>query len=87
MGYLVLAMLICVLWSSAAIIPMLGYLERRGVGPRLVWRNFTMPDYARQYRAITRRGGGRTGALFYHFVIPLHLALLLAVSSAILVRI
>lgn len=86
MGFLFFVMVICVLWTSIAIPLILRYLEKRGVDPRLFWARPVIPDYVRQYQLITQMSSGRTGALFYHFVIPLYLALLSAILSGILAR-
>ena len=43
-----------------------------------------MPKYVGQYRDITRQESGKTGGLFYAWIISIKLTLLLAVSGIIL---
>jgi hypothetical protein len=87
MEFLFFAVLICVVWTSAAIPLILGYLEKRGVDPRLIWPKLVVPDYVRQYQRVTQLHNGRTGALFYHSVIPLCVSILLVILMGILARI
>ena len=39
--------------------------------------------YIRQYHRLTRQETGHVGALFYHYVIPANLALLLVLTFAL----
>jgi hypothetical protein len=87
MGFLFFVMVVCVLWTSTAIPLILRYLEKRGVDPRLIWARLVIPDYVRQYQLITQMSSGRTGALFYHFVVPLYVSLVLAILMGVLARI
>ena len=78
--------LLCILWASAAVHLILGSLERMGIGPRFIWRRFVIPDYVRQYKMVTQQRQGRPGPLFYHFVIPIRVGILLAILLGFMVR-
>jgi hypothetical protein len=40
-------------------------------------------SYLHQYAKVTRQETGRIGPLFYHYVVPLNLALVLAVAMLV----
>jgi hypothetical protein len=44
-----------------------------------------MPWYVQRYRTLTRARDGHTGPLYAHFIVPINLALLFAVSGLIAV--
>jgi hypothetical protein len=54
-------------------------LRRRGVSVSFLWLRALAPKYAHEYRAITRRETGRTGPLFYHWVVSINVALVSAI--------
>jgi len=59
-------------------------LQRRGVPVSLVWLRLMILKYLHQYAKITQEETGRVGPLFYHYVVPLNVALLLVIVTAII---
>jgi hypothetical protein len=51
-----------------------------------LWLRVLVPKYAHQYKMITRRESGKIGPLFYHWIVSINVALVLAVA-AILVEV
>jgi hypothetical protein len=58
-------------------------LEKRGIPVTFVWLRLMILKYLHQYSKITREETGRVGPLFYHYVVPLNVALVLAVAMAV----
>lgn len=78
-------MIIAALWHAAATIIICHALRRRGVEVSFLLLRLYAPKYASQYRAITVKETGRTGLLFYHWLIPI-LAALAALVLIIIVK-
>lgn len=75
----IVAMVVCLLWAMTAALLIARYLERRGRKVGLVWLRLRMFEHVQEYRALTLAETGRVGALFYHYVIPMCLILILVV--------
>ena len=73
------AILVCGIWAVAAAVLIARDLEKRGVPVRFLWLRLMILKYIHQYRTMTREETGRTGPLFYHYVVPLNAALVLAI--------
>ena len=58
-------------------------LQKRGVPVSLVWLRVLILKYLHEYATVTRDQTGRVGPLFYHYVVPLNVALVLVVIVAI----
>jgi hypothetical protein len=78
MEILAVAILACGAWAVTAAVLIARDLSRRGVPVRFLWLRLTILRHLHQYRELTREETGRTGPLFYHYVVPLNLALVLA---------
>ena len=76
---LVSLILACAVWAVVASVLITGDLERRGVSVDLLWLRVKMLKYLGQYRKVTLEETGRVGPLFYHYVIPLNVALVLVI--------
>jgi len=50
-------------------------LERRGVKINFLLIRFLIPKYAHQYKTVTKQETGKTGPLFYWWVLSINLAL------------
>ena len=66
-------------WAVAASLFITRELERRGVRVSYLWLRVMMLQYLGQYRRVTLEETGQVGSLFYHYVIPLNLALVLTI--------
>ena len=76
---LVCLILVCGGWAVAASLLIARDLERRGVHVSYLWLRGMMLKYLGQYRRVTLQETGQVGSLFYHYVIPLNVALVLTI--------
>jgi hypothetical protein len=75
--------IVCVMWGVAAALLIVADLRRRGVAVNFVWIRLLIVKYLGQYARITHEETGRVGPLFYHYVVPLNVALVLCVILAL----
>ena len=71
-----------VFWGVASSAMIVGELQKRGI--KINWfllRLFIATRYVGQYRDITRKETGRTGWLYYSFVISMNTALVAAIAG------
>ena len=80
--FIVLA-LICVACGIAAAMMIASFLSKRGVRINYLFIRLFIFGYVRQYRQVTMEESGKSGPLFYMFVTSWVLALVLAVTGAI----
>ena len=73
-----------VVWGVVAGILIFEALRRKGLTTSFLWIRLFMPFYVHRYSVVTREETGRTGPLFYHFVIAFNIALLAALLAAAL---
>jgi len=66
-------------WHIAATIAIFDDLRRRGRRPSFLLLRLYAPTYARDYRRLSLAETGRTGPLFYHWVVSINVALLGAI--------
>jgi hypothetical protein len=59
----------------------IGDRRRRGLPVNVPLLRLYVVPYAREYRRLTRAETGRTGPLFWHDVVPINLALALAIVA------
>ena len=64
-----------VIWGIVAGIRVFDFLRRRGERVSFIWIKLMLPVYVHRYAQMTRAETGKTGALFYHYVIAFNLAL------------
>jgi hypothetical protein len=83
MAILVGFLLVCAIWAVTAAVLMARDLGKRGIPVSFVWLRLMIFKYVHQYVKITREETGRVGPLFYHYVVPLNVALVLAVAMAV----
>ena len=84
MAILVGCLLACALWAVTAALLIARDLDRRGMPVSFVWLRLMILKYLHQYVKITRQETGRVGPLFYHYVVPLNVALVLAVAMLVI---
>ncbi len=77
---------VCVIWAVVAAILIATDLNRRGVKVSFVWLRLMILKYLHEYAKVTREETGRVGPLFYHYVVPLNVALVIVVVLAIVSR-
>ena len=81
MNYTILAASICavaVAWHVTATIMIYDALRKRGRKVSFIFLRLMAPRYASDYKEITRKEAGRTGPLFYHWVVSINAALVAA---------
>ena len=83
MGVLIAVGLICVVWAVVAAVLIAADVRRRGVSVSLVWLRLMILKYLHEYARLTREETGRVGPLFYHYVVPLNVALVIVVILAV----
>jgi hypothetical protein len=76
-------LLLCTVWAVSASVLIARDLEKRGFPVRIIWLRLELFQHLEGYRRITREETGHTGPLFYHYVIPLNVALLATVAMGI----
>ena len=86
MNILIGAAVVCVVWAVVASLLIARDLQKRGVAVSYAWLRVLILKYLHQYSSITKEQSGHVGPLFYHYVAPLNLALLLVILLAIVAR-
>jgi len=81
---LICLILVCGVWAVAASLLIVRDLERCGVHVNYLWLRVMILKYLSQYRRVTLQETGHVGTLFYHYVIPLNIALALTIILAVL---
>ncbi len=80
MSTLLLSLIIaCGTWAAAAAVLITRNLEKHDIAVDFLWWRMRMLQYLSQYRQRTLAETGQVGSLFYHFVAPLCIALVLAI--------
>jgi hypothetical protein len=75
--------IICGVWAVTASLLIVRDLEKRGIPVNYIWLRLMLLKYLHQYSKITQTETGHVGPLFYHYIIPLNVALVLAIVMAI----
>jgi hypothetical protein len=76
--------LLCVVVFTVASILIVAALDRRGVKTNFLLIRFLIPKYAHQYKTITKKETGKTGALFYWWVLSINMALIVLIVALII---
>lgn len=69
--------LICVIWATVTAVLIAHDLRKRGVSVRIFWLRLMILRYLHEYAKVTREETSRVGPLFYHYVVPLNVALVI----------
>jgi hypothetical protein len=73
-----------VIWYIVATLLICEYLRKKNERVNFIFLKLMAPVYASRYRKITRQETGKTGPLFYHWVISINTALVATVLSLII---
>jgi hypothetical protein len=84
MEFLLFIMLVCGVWTVVTSLLIARDLEKRGVSINYLLLRLMILKYLHQYHKITKEETGRVGPLFYHYIVPINGALVLAVTWAVL---
>ena len=71
--------LACGAWAVVASVLIARYLEKHGTSVDFLWLRVMILKYLGQYREVTLKETQRVGPLFYHYVVPLSVALVLVI--------
>ena len=82
-GLLIALGLICAVWAVVAAILIASDLSRRGVPINIIWLRVMILKYLHEYSKLTREETGKVGPLFYHYVVPLNIALVMFILLAV----
>jgi len=74
----------CVLWGVVTTIMIAAALHKRKMKVNWLFLRVLIFKYLRQYREITLKETGKVGPLYYSFIVPMNLALLLAIIGIVL---
>jgi hypothetical protein len=78
------AALLCVIWAVAALILITRKVTGKGEKINFFLFNLILLRNLSKYQDVTRSERGRTGGLYYHFVIPMWIAFAFVVVWALL---
>jgi hypothetical protein len=79
--------IVSVLWGVASAVMIAAALQKRGIKVNWVFlRVLILSRYLGQYKEVTRQETGRTGPLFYSYIIAMNVALVTAVLGLVLRR-
>ena len=70
---------VAVTWHIAATIMIYEALRKRGRKLSFIFLRLLAPKYASDYKEITRKETGKTGLLFYHWIVSINTAMLAAI--------
>jgi hypothetical protein len=83
-GIIIALCIFCAFWNVAVTLIIYDNLRKRGNPVGFLWLRLMAPAYAFRYKKITRSETGKTGPLFYHWILSINLALVLAVMAIVL---
>ncbi len=72
----------CVAWNLVVTLLVYASLRRRQLPVSFLWLRVAILKYLDQYREITRQETGRTGSLFYQWLVSINLVWVLFVVLA-----
>ena len=74
---------VCVIWAVVAAVLIAADLHKRGIAVSVIWLRLMILKYLHVYSKVTQEETGRVGPLFYHYVVPLNVALVIVIILAI----
>ena len=81
--FLAVLAFIAIAWYIVSGIMIVSELQKRKQKINLIFIKVMLPVYAHRYKKITFEETGKVGPLFYHWVISINTALVLAVAAII----
>ena len=74
---------IAVVWFIVSGIMIINELIKRKQNINFIFIRLMLPVYAHRYKKITLEETGKVGSLFYHWVIAINIALVLAIAAIV----
>ena len=81
--FLILTILMAI-WAVVAALLITRELDRRGIKTPFIWFRFYVLKNLDRYKEVTRKETGKIGILYYHYIIPINAALVLAIIALII---
>lgn len=81
MSTLLVVAVLAAAWSVVAAMLIFEALRRRGERVHFLLLRLLLPWYVGRYRELTVAEQGHPGPLFYHFVVPINVALLAVLAA------
>lgn len=72
---------LCAAWHVVSTLLIYDSLHRRGQAVSFIWLRLMSPWYASRYRDVTKTETGKTGPLFYHWVVSINMVLVLVIVA------
>lgn len=72
----------CAIWNIVTTARICDALRRRGVKVNFFLLRVLIPRYVGMYKRITREETGRTGLLYYHWLISINATLVIGLGAA-----
>jgi hypothetical protein len=72
------------IWAVVAALWITRELGRRGIKTPFIWFRFYVLKNLDRYKEVTRKETGKIGILYYHYIIPINAALVLAIIALII---
>jgi len=73
-------------WGTVTSVRIFDALRKRGHSVNFLWLRLYLPSYVHRYAVLTKEETGKTGPLFYHFVIAFNVALVAVLVLALLTQ-
>jgi len=70
---------LCGVWNVVTTLLLYHALQTRGIPVSFLWLRVLAPQYAFQYKKITKTESGRVGPLFHNWIVSINLALVFAI--------
>jgi hypothetical protein len=75
---------LCAFWNVTVTMIIYNFLRKRGIPASFLWLRLMAPAYAFRYKKVSGFETGKTGPLFYHWIVSINLALAFAIIAAII---
>jgi hypothetical protein len=66
--------MVCLAWAITSMVLIISKVEKSGTRINFLLIRLFVFKYISQYNEMTRQERGKTGPLFYHFIVPMWLA-------------
>ncbi len=76
----------CIAWYIVACILIMNYLLKKGTKINWLLVRLLILSYVNRYKQLTNEESGKTGRLFYHFVISVNGALVFAILTILFAK-
>ncbi len=75
--------IIAIIWFIVSGFIICDWLSKRSYKVNYIFIRFFLPLYVHQYKTLTTAETGKAGALFYHWIISINIALVFGIAAII----